>query len=99
MKAGKLAIWPWLSCPYNEHTLVDLPSSVYGMEKIDQIRNSLTELTLMQVLGATSECLIDEAENFQTRKYVALDSFDHQIKTCVRKSDGIFLVIMFFFAN
>ena len=29
----------------------------------------------MQVLGATSECLIDEAENFQTRKYVALDSY------------------------
>ena len=28
MKAGKLAIWPWLSCPYNENTLVDLPSSV-----------------------------------------------------------------------
>ena len=53
----------------------------------------------MQVLGATSECLIDEAENFQTRKYVALDSFDHQIKTSVRKSDGFFLVIMFFFAN
>ena len=99
MKAGKLAIGPWLSCPYNEHTLVDLPSSVYGIEKIDQIRNSLTELTLMQVLGATSECLIDEAENFQTRKYVALDSFDHQIKTSVRKSDGFFLVIMFFFAN
>ena len=99
MKAGKLAIRSWLSCPYNEHTLVDLPSSVYGIEKNDQIRNSLTELTLMQVLGATSECLIDEAENFQTRKYVALDSFDHQIKTSVRKSDGFFLVIMFFFAN
>ena len=28
MKAGKSAIWPWLSCPYNEHTLVDLPSFV-----------------------------------------------------------------------
>ena len=28
MKAGKLAIRPWLCCPYNEHTLVDLPSSV-----------------------------------------------------------------------
>ena len=28
MKAGKSAIWPWLSCPYNEHTLMDLPSSV-----------------------------------------------------------------------
>ena len=23
-----LAIWPWLSCPYNENSLVDLPSSV-----------------------------------------------------------------------
>ena len=28
MKAGKLAIWPWLSCPYNKNALVDLPSSV-----------------------------------------------------------------------
>ena len=28
MKAEKLAIWPWLSGPYNEHTLVDLPSSL-----------------------------------------------------------------------
>ena len=28
MKAGKLPIWPWLSCQYNENTLVDLPSSV-----------------------------------------------------------------------
>ena len=32
MKAGKLPIWPWLSCPYNEHTLVDLPSSVLYFE-------------------------------------------------------------------
>jgi hypothetical protein len=28
MKAGKLAIRPWLSCPCNKNTLVDLPSSV-----------------------------------------------------------------------
>ena len=28
MKAGKLAIWPWLSCPYDKNTHVDLPSSV-----------------------------------------------------------------------
>ena len=28
MKARKSAIWLWLSCPYNEHTLVDLPSFV-----------------------------------------------------------------------
>ena len=28
MKAGKSAIRPWLSCQYNENTLVDLPSSV-----------------------------------------------------------------------
>ena len=28
MKAGKLAIQPWLSCPFSENTLVDLPSSV-----------------------------------------------------------------------
>ena len=29
MKAGKSAIWPWLCCPYNQHTLMDLPSSVH----------------------------------------------------------------------
>ena len=28
MKAGKLAIRPWLSCPYIENALVDFPSSV-----------------------------------------------------------------------
>ena len=28
MKAGKSAFRPWLSCPYNEHMLVDLLSSV-----------------------------------------------------------------------
>ena len=28
MKAEKSAIRPWLTCPYHEHTLVDLPSSV-----------------------------------------------------------------------
>ena len=28
MKAGKLAIRPWLACQYNENTLVDLPYSV-----------------------------------------------------------------------
>jgi hypothetical protein len=32
MKAGKLAIWPWLSCPYKKHMLVDLPSSVPIMQ-------------------------------------------------------------------
>ena len=32
MKAGKLAIRPWLSCPYTEHMLVDLPSSVVDLE-------------------------------------------------------------------
>ena len=34
MKAGKLAIWPWLSCQYNKNTLVDLPSSVHFILKI-----------------------------------------------------------------
>jgi hypothetical protein len=28
MKAGKLAIWPWLIYQYNKNTLVDLPSSM-----------------------------------------------------------------------
>ena len=28
MKAGKLAIRPWLICQYNENTLMELPSSV-----------------------------------------------------------------------
>ena len=33
MKAGKLAIWPWMICLYNENTLVDLPSSVMAPAK------------------------------------------------------------------
>ena len=28
MKEGKLAFQTWLSCPFNKHTVVDLPSSV-----------------------------------------------------------------------
>ena len=31
MKAEKLAIRPWLSCPYSENTLMDLPASVAEM--------------------------------------------------------------------
>ena len=34
MKAGKLAIWPWLLCQYNENTLVDLLSSVFEIQKM-----------------------------------------------------------------
>ena len=36
MKAGKLAIWPWLICQYNKNTLVDLPSSVSRSNKVSQ---------------------------------------------------------------
>ena len=48
---------------------------INGIERIGPNKKLLNRMTLMQVLGATSECLIDEAENFQTRKYVALDSY------------------------
>ena len=34
MKAGKLAILPLLSCPYNKHMFVDLPSSVTYVKNI-----------------------------------------------------------------
>ena len=37
MKAGKLAIQPWLSCPYNKHTLVDLPSFVFTLHHFEEI--------------------------------------------------------------
>ena len=37
MKAGKLAILPWLSCQYNENTLLDLPSSVYLFKSKQQL--------------------------------------------------------------
>ena len=30
MKAGNLAIWPWLICQYNKNTLVDLHKSFFG---------------------------------------------------------------------
>ena len=33
MKAGKSAIRSWLSCQYNENTVVDLPSSVVDAPK------------------------------------------------------------------
>ena len=33
MKAGNSAIQPWLSCQYNENTVVDLPSSVVDAPK------------------------------------------------------------------
>ena len=33
MKAGKLAIWSWLICQYNENMLVDLPLSVITVNK------------------------------------------------------------------
>jgi hypothetical protein len=38
MKAGKLAIWPWLICQYNENTSVDLPKK---MAKTDETFNVL----------------------------------------------------------
>ena len=43
MKAGMLAIWPWLICQYNKNTLVDLPSSVilakkYAPKTYDQMK-------------------------------------------------------------
>ena len=44
MKAGKLAIRPWLICEYNENTLVDLPSSV---------RKSITHM----ILNVGTRCL------------------------------------------
>ena len=28
MEAGKLAVWPWLSCQYTKNTLMNLPSSM-----------------------------------------------------------------------
>ena len=40
MKAGKSPIRPWLSCPYNEHTFVDLPSSVGDFNKMTKKQNS-----------------------------------------------------------
>ena len=37
MKAGKSAIRPWLSCQYNENTLVDRPSSVIDFHIFQEI--------------------------------------------------------------
>ena len=33
LRAGKPAIWPWLSCRYNKHRLVDLLLSMVGCKK------------------------------------------------------------------
>ena len=41
MKTGKLAIRPWLSCPYNEITLVDLQSSVVAaLQNAQKLHNT-----------------------------------------------------------
>jgi hypothetical protein len=45
MKAGKLAIWPWLSCPYNKHKLVGLPSSVFLAKNISYFISLLENFT------------------------------------------------------
>ena len=52
MKTGKLAIWPWLSCPYNNHTLVNLQSSVVGPE------NNTTKFYFNQFSAASHVSLI-----------------------------------------
>ena len=52
MKTGKLAIRHWLSCPYNNHTLVNLQSSVVGPE------NNTTKCYFNQFSAASNVSLI-----------------------------------------
>jgi hypothetical protein len=46
MKAGKMAIWPWLSCPYNENTLVD-PSVSRGIELFFGFFRKIAEFSVL----------------------------------------------------
>ena len=46
MKAGKLAIWPRLSCPYSEITIMDLPSSVVSKMSFCYIFLQMTSLSM-----------------------------------------------------
>ena len=61
MKAGKSAIWPWLSCQYNENTLVDLPSSV------------LASVTKVCTYPFNHFGLLFRADNLQSGKVLALE--------------------------
>ena len=66
MKAGMLAIRPWLSCQYNENMLVDLPSSVVLQCLSDlwhvtvegggtHLHRFLTDTLALTLLGSQSE--------------------------------------------
>ena len=44
MKAGKLAIWPWLVCQYNENMLVNLLSSMGDSNKTTTKTNGIINL-------------------------------------------------------
>ena len=52
MKAGKLAIPPWLSCPYNEHMLMDLPSSMFSGLKLRRATITIKSRVLMRVYNS-----------------------------------------------
>ena len=57
LKAGKLSIWPQLSCPYNKNTLMDLPSSV--LHCINSAKSSsTTEVAVTNLRPIVSMCEI-----------------------------------------
>ena len=62
MKAGMSAIWPWLSCQYNENTLMDLLSSVLA---------SVTKVCTYSSFNHFG--LLFRADNLQSGKVLALE--------------------------
>jgi hypothetical protein len=81
MKAGKLAIRPWLSCPHNEHRLVDLPSSV--LQRMKDLEGPMTwmhirskQRTDQRVLVLTLKFLALKKTGFSPVKNTSQNFFD-----------------------
>ena len=65
MKAGKLAIRPWLICQYNENTLMELPSSV------QQTNITQPDLTLFYLIILYHILLTCEVDIFEVLEIMA----------------------------
>ena len=50
MKAGKLAICPWLICQYTENMLMDLPSSVISGKTYNLDLNAQIKIHILNVI-------------------------------------------------
>ena len=79
MQARKLAIPPWLSCQYNENTLVDLPSSVISsnMAKVEMAKDtySFSNVIFLLLFEGTNSININlQTCNLQTNWSISYKS-------------------------